>query len=185
MASIIRPTLLRQTRLAAASAAAAAATTRRAAVAAPSTTLAKDALRVAAFHASSRRSLLPPGPQVIKGSVNDPAPIPEPNSLHGSYHWTFERLIAASLIPLTVTPFAAGSLNPGSDAALCALMLVHSHLGFQSIIIDYVPTSRYPRLRKGCMWLLNAATVLVGVGLYEFETNDVGVTEAIKRVWKA
>ncbi|KAI0595569.1 CybS-domain-containing protein [Biscogniauxia sp. FL1348] len=191
MASIIRPTLFRQTGLAAA----AAATTRRAAVTAPSaslalnsavrSTVAKDALRVAAFHASSRRSLLPPGPQVIKGSVNDPAPVPEPHSTHGSYHWTFERLIAAGLIPLTVAPFAAGTLNPGTDAALCALMLVHSHLGFQAIIIDYVPTSRYPRLRKGCMWLLNAATVLVGVGLYEFETNDVGVTEAIKRVWKA
>jgi len=29
------------------------------------------------------------------------------------------------------------------------------------------------------------ATVVVGVGLYEFETNDVGVTEAIKRIWHA
>lgn len=35
------------------------------------------------------------------------------------------------------------------------------------------------------MWALNLATVAVGVSLYEFETNDVGVTEAIKRVWKS
>jgi succinate dehydrogenase (ubiquinone) membrane anchor subunit len=35
------------------------------------------------------------------------------------------------------------------------------------------------------MWLLNLGTVLVGIGLYEFETNDVGVTEAIKRLWHA
>ncbi|KAI5924044.1 CybS-domain-containing protein [Camillea tinctor] len=190
MASIIRPTLLRQTGLAAsitrrAASAAAAPTSIFALNSAFRSTVAKDAMRVAAFHASSRRSLLPPGPQVIKGSVNDPAPVPEPHSTHGSYHWTFERAIAAGLIPLTVAPFAAGTLNPGTDAALCALMLVHSHLGFQAVIIDYVPTSRYPGLRKACMWLLNAATVLVGVGLYEFETNDVGVTEAIKRVWKA
>jgi succinate dehydrogenase (ubiquinone) membrane anchor subunit len=33
--------------------------------------------------------------------------------------------------------------------------------------------------------MLKAATVGVGIGLYEFETNDVGVTEAIKRIWKA
>lgn len=30
-----------------------------------------------------------------------------------------------------------------------------------------------------------AATALVGIGFYEFETNDVGLTEAIKRIWTA
>lgn len=28
-------------------------------------------------------------------------------------------------------------------------------------------------------------TVAVGVGLYEFETNDVGVTAAIQKIWSA
>jgi succinate dehydrogenase (ubiquinone) membrane anchor subunit len=118
-------------------------------------------------------------------TVNDPAPVPEPNATHGSYHWTFERLIAAGLVPLSIAPFAAGSLNPTLDAILCGTLLLHSHIGFQSVIIDYVPTYRYPGLRKLFMWGLRAATLLVGVGLYEFETNDVGVTEAVKRVWKA
>jgi succinate dehydrogenase (ubiquinone) membrane anchor subunit len=145
----------------------------------------KDAVRVSAFHASSRRSLLPPGPQIIKGSVNDPAYVPDPHPTHGSYHWTFERLIAAGLIPLTVAPFAAGSINPATDAILCSLLLVHGHLGFQSVIIDYIPISRYPKSRKAATWGLKAATALVGVGLYEFETNDVGITEAIRRIWTA
>ena len=35
------------------------------------------------------------------------------------------------------------------------------------------------------MWTLRVATILVGVSLYEFETSDVGITEAIKRVWNA
>lgn len=35
------------------------------------------------------------------------------------------------------------------------------------------------------MWGLNAATLIVAVGLYEFETNDVGVTEAVQRIWRA
>lgn len=111
--------------------------------------------------------------------------MPYPSAAHGSYHWTFERLLAAGLVPLTIAPFAAGSLNPTLDAILCSAVLIHSHIGFQSVIIDYIPKKRYPGLRKLFWWGLNAATLTVGIGLYEFETNDVGVTEAIKRVWKA
>ena len=35
------------------------------------------------------------------------------------------------------------------------------------------------------MWLLNLATLVVAVGFYEFETNDVGVVQATKRIWHA
>lgn len=117
--------------------------------------------------------------------VNDASPIPPTSPSHGSYHWTFDRLVAASLIPLTITPFAAGSLNPTLDALLCATILIHSHVGFQNIIIDYIPQYRTPRSRKAFIWGLNAATVVVGLALYEFETTDVGITETIKRVWTA
>lgn len=71
------------------------------------------------------------------------------------------------------------------DAIFCSAVLLHSHMGFQQCIIDYVPKKKHPSLRKFTWWALNVATLTVGVGLYEFETNDVGVTEAIKRVWKA
>lgn len=117
--------------------------------------------------------------------VNDPAPVPHPSPSHGSYHWTFERLIAVGMIPLTVAPFAAGSLNPATDAILCATVLIHSHIGFESCVIDYFPVKEYPGLRMFFWWGLRAATLVVAVGLYEFETNDVGLTEAIKRVWTA
>ncbi|MCJ1252035.1 membrane anchor subunit of succinate dehydrogenase, Sdh4 [Trapelia coarctata] len=130
-------------------------------------------------------AILPPLPQHIEGTANDPAPVPDPSPTHGSYHWTFERLMSAALIPLTIAPFAAGSLNPVMDAALCFGVLIHSHIGFQSIIIDYIPTKRLPKTRTLLWWGLRGATLLVGVGLYEFETNDVGVTEAIKRIWTA
>ena len=117
--------------------------------------------------------------------ANDPAPVPAASPSHGSYHWTFERLISAGLIPLTIAPFAAGSLNPTTDAILCGAILIHSHIGFESIVIDYIPTHRLPKTRMFFWWGLRLATVVVGVGLYEFETNDVGVTEAIKRIWSA
>jgi succinate dehydrogenase (ubiquinone) membrane anchor subunit len=71
------------------------------------------------------------------------------------------------------------------DAILISALLLHSHLGLQVAIIDYLPNRRVPKTRKAAMWGLNLATVLVGIGLYEFETNDVGLTEAVKRVWTA
>lgn len=71
------------------------------------------------------------------------------------------------------------------DAILVAALLVHSHIGFQALVIDYIPTWQHATMRKIFGWLLNLATVVVGIGFYEFETNDVGLTEAIKRVWHA
>ncbi|KAG7119815.1 aspartate-semialdehyde dehydrogenase like protein [Verticillium longisporum] len=53
--------------------------------------------RATAFHTTSKRAILPPPPQVVLGGVNDPAPVPAPSPSHGSYHWTFERLLAAGL----------------------------------------------------------------------------------------
>ncbi len=40
-------------------------------------------------------------------------------------------------------------------------------------------------MRKLFVWGVNAATAVVGLALYEFETTDVGITETIKRVWTA
>lgn len=55
----------------------------------------------------------------------------------------------------------------------------------RSIIIDYIPNGHYPTARKLFMWGLNLGTLVVAVGFYEFETNDVGLTEAVKRIWRA
>ena len=128
------------------------------------------------------------------------------------------RLISAALIPLTIAPFAAGTLHPTWDAIFCATILIHTHIGFEyvflpdpramsllsgsavpppphftmltslryrSIIIDYIPVKEYPRARWIFMQGLKVATLAVAVGLYEFETNDVGLTEAVKRIWMA
>lgn len=55
----------------------------------------------------------------------------------------------------------------------------------RSCITDYFPTWRVSVVRKVADWLNFLAIFVVGWGWYEFETNDVGLTEAIKRVWKA
>ncbi|KAI1958968.1 hypothetical protein LOZ59_003277 [Ophidiomyces ophidiicola] len=145
------------------------------------------------------------GQSLTQCLVNDAVEVPHTSPTHGSYHWDFERylerdktplfqhrtnstydrIVAASLVPLTLAPFAAGSLNPVTDAILCGALVLHSHIGFQALIVDYLPQRRVPKTRAFCIWTLRLATLTVAVGLYEFETNDVGVTEAIKRIWKA
>ncbi|KAJ5332686.1 hypothetical protein N7541_002494 [Penicillium brevicompactum] len=141
--------------------------------------------QMVAFHASAKKQILPPLPQSVEGTMNDPAPVPETHPSHGSYHWSFERLVSVGLVPLTIAPFAAGSLNPVMDAVLCSLIVAHSHIGFQAAIVDYFPPSRVPKFRSLCNWLLRAFTLTTAVGLYEFETNDVGITEALRRLWTA
>ncbi|KAL5119702.1 membrane anchor subunit of succinate dehydrogenase, Sdh4 [Pleosporales sp. CAS-2024a] len=140
---------------------------------------------IAAFHATHRAQILPPLPQKIVGTANDPVPVPAPDYTHGSYHWSFERLVSAGLVPLTLAPFAAGSLNPVTDSVLCALLVVHSHIGFEACITDYFPKKRIPKIRAAANWALRIATLTLGVALYSFETNDVGITEAVKRLWQA
>ncbi|KAH7138442.1 mitochondrial succinate dehydrogenase cytochrome b560 subunit D [Dendryphion nanum] len=141
--------------------------------------------RVAAFHATQRQQILPPLPQKIEGTLNEPVIVPASSPSHGNYHWSFERIISAGLIPLTLAPFAAGSLNPVTDSILCALLVIHSHIGFEACIIDYFPAKRVPFVRKASTWALRLGTVTLGVALYSFETNDVGITEAVTRLWHA
>lgn len=89
--------------------------------------------RIAPFSTSQHQKILPPGPQRIEGGVNTAAPVPAPSPSHGSYHWIVERGISVAIIPLTLIPFAAGSLNPITDAVFVSLMVLHSHLGFQYV----------------------------------------------------
>jgi succinate dehydrogenase (ubiquinone) membrane anchor subunit len=118
--------------------------------------------RIAAFHATQRNQILPPLPQKILGTANDPTPVPDPDYAHGSYHWSFERwafmndvlmglrrplhvelqihmlmlgyrIVSAGIVPLTLAPFAAGSLNPVTDSIFCALLVIHSHIGFEYV----------------------------------------------------
>ncbi|KAH7868877.1 CybS-domain-containing protein [Lentinula edodes] len=78
-----------------------------------------------------------------------------------SYHWAFERLVSAALVPMTVAAFATSGTNyPIFDGILGLSLIIHSHIG--------VP-----------------ATVGTMVGVYQFNTNDIGLTELIAKVWAA
>ena len=67
---------------------------------------------------------------VYKGTVNDPTDFPPPSKSHGSYHWAFERLLSAGLVPLTAAAFVtSGSQYPVLDGLLGISLVMHSHIG--------------------------------------------------------
>lgn len=51
------------------------------------------------------------------------------------------RAVSVALVPLTIAPFAAGSLNPVMDAVFCGTILIHSHIGFQYVQISLIANS--------------------------------------------
>jgi len=127
-----------------------------------------------------------PGGAVLRGTVNDPTPFPDPSRIHGSHHWAFERLLSVALIPMTVSAFVVSpTAYPVLDGVLAMSLVVHSHIGFDSIVVDYLHDRKWPRLGPIVSWGLRFATAGVLVGVYQFNTEDVGLTELVRRVWTA
>ncbi|KAG2111584.1 SDHD, membrane anchor subunit of succinate dehydrogenase [Suillus discolor] len=148
----------------------------------------RSALQV---RASSTTQYVPGGPYthstaIIRGTVNDPVEFPHPSKMHGSYHWAFERLLAASLVPMTAAAFVtSGSSYPVLDGLLGLSLVMHSHIGFDSMVVDYVHKRKFPIIGPILTWTLRTATVGVLVGVYQFNANDIGLTELIAKVWTA
>ncbi|KAI9310868.1 CybS-domain-containing protein [Dichotomocladium elegans] len=118
-----------------------------------------------------------PPPQIAKQET-------EQGYRYGTYPWTMERASALCLIPLLSTQFVYGA-HSICDGLLGVVLPFHIYLGLESCIIDYIPKRTYPRLHPLANWSLLATTGLVMWGCYEFNTNEVGLTEVIKRMWTA
>ncbi|KAI0746887.1 mitochondrial inner membrane protein [Daedaleopsis nitida] len=127
-----------------------------------------------------------PGGPIFRGTANDPTPFPTPSKSHGSYHWAFERILSAGLVPLTVASFVTSGTNyPILDGLLGVSLIMHSHIGFDAVLVDYLHPRKFPVLGRVCTWALRATTVGVLVGVYQFNTNDIGLTELVAKVWHA
>ena len=55
--------------------------------------------------------------------------------------------------------------------------------GFDQIFVDYLHDRKFPIIGPACRWGLRVATLGVLVGVYEFNTNDVGLTERTSLLW--
>lgn len=137
--------------------------------------------------AAFRRPLgtIPQPPGGIVGTVNDAVVAPPVEKSHGSYHWSFEKLVVLGLVPLAVAPFAGASLSPVLDASFSTLILLHSHLGLESCIVDYIPKRVYGPFHNVAVGALWAGTAVALYGIYELETNDIGLSAAVGKVWNA
>ena len=75
---------------------------------------------------------------IYRGTVNDPTPFPPPSKSHGSYHWAFERILSAGLVPLTVASFVTSGTNyPIIDGLLGVSLVMHSHIGVRIFASTY------------------------------------------------
>lgn len=105
------------------------------------------------------------------------------NAMHGSNHWSFERAISVATLGLV----GAAAVYPHAmvDFALGFVVPLHCHIGFGAIITDYLPARKFPVIYRFARGILYASTALTVYGLYKYNTEDVGITEGIKKIWKA
>jgi len=71
------------------------------------------------------------------------------------------------------------------DGILGATLVIHSHIGFTSCIDDYVHERKWGALGHAARWALRFGTAGALYGIYEFNTNDIGLTELIAKLWVA
>lgn len=138
------------------------------------------------LHARSFFKTIPQPPGNIVGTVNDAYVAPSPSKLHGSLHWTAERIVTLAMAPLVVAPLITGS-SP-LDGAMAGLLLYHCYAGFQSCIIDYIPKRVYGSIHSAAMALLAAGTFVASYGIYKIETdseNKDGLFGVLKKLWSA
>ena len=68
--------------------------------------------------------------------MNDPTTFPPSSRSHGSHHWAFERLLSASLVPLTAAAFVtSGSNYPILDGLFGVGLVMHSHIGVGFLLL--------------------------------------------------
>lgn len=102
----------------------------------------------------------------IKGTVNEPTEYPPPNPAHGSYEWSFERVIAISLVPLIAAATVKHGASGALDGALALTLVIHSHYGLNQVFFDYFPKRRTPKLSIFLAWTWRAASAAALYGLY-------------------
>ncbi|CAK9441505.1 uncharacterized protein LODBEIA_P53730 [Lodderomyces beijingensis] len=133
----------------------------------------------------SKYKLIEQPPGFIVDTVNEAYKPPRPNAYEGAYHWTYDRLIAITMVPLVMTPFVAGVEFPVVDAVFSTLTLLHCHAGFKSCIIDYIPKRVYGVWYRMATRLLTFGTAVAMYGIYVLETSSNGLFDLVKSIWAA
>ena len=108
----------------------------------------------------------------------------EPSALHGSWHWYLERVVAvgnASFLGAMI--FSAP--NAIVDFGLTFTLPLHAYLGMGAIITDYLPQRKFPYIFRVVKGSLILATGLTVYGFYKFNTDNIGFSAFVKKLWIA
>jgi succinate dehydrogenase (ubiquinone) membrane anchor subunit len=115
-------------------------------------------------------------------SANDP-PLPVGSGVGGSNHWKMERLVSVATLPLLGSLLVMDS-NAVVNFGLAFVLPVHTQMGFECIIDDYLPARRVGDLLHLLVkWGTRAAAALTVYGLFLFNTNDMGVGNFLQDLW--
>ncbi len=123
-----------------------------------------------------------PSSTLFYSTASSDTTVEEKSKVHGSYHWDYERALSVVSLPLILSAMVVGP-QPAIDLALGIVIPAHCHLGFDAVITDYLPKRRVGALHSVATWALRITTLLTLYGCYSFNTNDIGITEFVKRVW--
>eukprot|EP01111_Echinosteliopsis_oligospora_P018133 TRINITY_DN814_c0_g1_i1.p1 TRINITY_DN814_c0_g1~~TRINITY_DN814_c0_g1_i1.p1 ORF type:complete len:159 (-),score=40.21 TRINITY_DN814_c0_g1_i1:42-518(-) len=102
---------------------------------------------------------------------------PAPSTIYKIYHYSSYSLLA--LMPLGWALAPAYSMP--IDLVLNVIIPVHTYLGMEAIIGDYIYA---PAARYSAKAALAVVTVLMTLGLYKLNTKDVGISQSVKLLWK-
>lgn len=93
------------------------------------------------------------------------------------YHFTSIGLLALMPCAFALSPSA---LSMPIDWAMGVLIPMHTHIGMNNVISDYIPKPQQPIMRLA--WL--AATGIMCFGLVRLNAEGPGITETIKTFWR-
>ena len=119
------------------------------------------------------------------GTVNDAYKPPSPEHYEGSYHWTYERAISITMIPLVMTPFVAGVEFPMIDSIFSTFIVV-SLSCWDEVMYNRLYTKKSIWvLVRCCCKLLTLGTFVAIYGIYVLETTSNGLFNLVSSLWAA
>ena len=105
---------------------------------------------------------------------------PQKSKTAGSHHWSIERVLSIATIPLLTSAIFTSHPSFLVDVALGVVIPLHTHIGFDACITDYLHERKYGVLHMLAKGALYVATALTVYGALLFNFKDVGITTFVK-----
>ncbi|CAF1055491.1 unnamed protein product [Didymodactylos carnosus] len=97
--------------------------------------------------------------------------------LTSSTHWKLERVVAVALLAIIPGSFVLDSSL--MNYLLAGSLAMHAHWGMDTVLLDYCPRNAMP-LANAIRYILTAVAF---AGLCYYNYNDMGLTNALKKLW--